>query len=144
MHWKADTHALEKLPTVQVTRRLTSAKAAAVASAPEARRFGEAQAVEGQQLERLRQNELPARGRSGAVLAVAEELVDALAQQLLLAGCQCAPRNGLAHAPRCQIGLCIQVCTLEDLPQQLCHRQRQVVHPAIQQSSGTMEACMCA
>ena len=97
---------------------------------PEARRLGEAQAVEGRQLEGFRQDELAAGWRSGAVLAVAEELTDALPQQLVLAGCQRAAWDVSAHPPRCQVGLCVQVCTLEDLSQQLCSGQSQVVHPA--------------
>ena len=56
---------------------------------PEAGGLGKAQAVEGQQLEGLRQDELATGGRSCAVLAVAEELVDAVAQHLVLATCQC-------------------------------------------------------
>lgn len=97
---------------------------------PEAGRLGEAQAVEGRELEGLRQNELAAGGRGGAVLAVAEELADALAQQLVLAGRQRAPRDVSAHPPRCQVGLCVQVCALEHLSQQLCGRHSQIVHPA--------------
>ena len=98
--------------------------------APEAGGLGQAKAVEGKQLEGLRQDELPAGRRCCAVLAVAEELVDALAQQLVLAGRQRAARDVSVHLPRHEIGLCVQVCALEDLPQQLGHRQGQVVHPA--------------
>ena len=54
---------------------------------PEAWGLGQSQAVEGQQLESLGQDELAAGRCCGAVLAVAEELVDAVAQHLVLAAC---------------------------------------------------------
>ena len=97
---------------------------------PEAGRFGEAQAVEGQQLEGFRQDELATGGRCGAILAIAEELIDALPQQLVLASRQSAARDVSAHAPRRQVGLSVQVRPLEDLPQQLGHWQGQIVYPA--------------
>ena len=104
------------------------------ADSPEAWGLGEAQAVEGGQFEGLRQDELATGGGGGAVLAVAEELADALAQQLVLAGRQRPPRDVSAHPPRRQVGLCVQVCALEDLPQQLCSGQSQIVHPAMPRS----------
>ena len=73
--------------------------------APEAGRFGKAQTIEGQQFEGLWQDQLTAGGRCGAVLAVAEQLIDALPQQLVLTACQGAAWHIPAYAARCQVGL---------------------------------------
>lgn len=99
-------------------------------SIPEARGFGQAQAVEGQQLEGFWQDELATGGRSGAVLAVAEELVDAVPQHLVLASCQGVARHLPADLAGCQVDLGIEISSLEDLAQQLRGGQHQVVDPA--------------
>ena len=88
-------------------------------SVPEAGGLGEAQTVEGQQLESFRQDELATGGRSRAVLAIAEELVDAMPQHLVLATCQGVAWHLPADLASCQVDLSIQICSLEDLTQQL-------------------------
>ena len=86
-------------------------------SVPEAGGFGQAQAVEGQQLEGFWQDELATGGRGGAVLAVAEELVDAVPQHLVLTSCQGVARHLPAYLAGRQVDLCIDISSLEDLPQ---------------------------
>ena len=119
------------LSRVQSQLRHRSASGFHSTTTPEAGRLGQAQAVEGQQLEGLRQDELTTGRRRGAVLAVAEQLIDALPQKLVLTTCQGAAWDLSARPARCQVGLRVQVCTFEDLPQQLCAWQSQVVYPTL-------------